>query len=571
MGHVIHVTLTLIIYCVAVVVSATIRYNYKKPILDCGYLRITPEEKYSWERPNFYVSYRTIDPDDIRDPSIGVLKKEDSKNYISKKQSMDLSVLTDRMSEDTGSTGTLSDEPLIRPTDNIAQSSDSEPRFYDEDQKYTEEYTEHEKVITVIKNVAVPYPVEKQIPYPVIKKVPYPIHTPVAQPYPVEKEVPYPVKVVIKVPTKVPYPVPVYKEVPYAVHVPVERPVPYRTYIPDPYPVEKKVYYESKIPVPEPYPIEKTVAVPVKIPVPVPQPYPVEKPIHYPVEVKVDRPVAVPVEKPYPVTVFKHVPYPVFKPKPVPVEVKVERPVPYPVVKHVPYPVKVEVPQYYPVEKEVPYPVVNHRPYPVPVSVDRPVPVPIENPVPVPVEHEQVEHEPEHGYDDAKDEIHSGYKQESCCGDEFRPSAIDTHETEYKYGDRNDWDHEQLIRSDEVVANVGHVKADTQGSDVKPVVEDSKEDDTNSEEVRNHVAANASADGAKEATDLKEVNSEGVVVKNDNQNINEINNNNNNNDNNNNNNNNDKRNGKKVKRLRKIIKRIKTYDGTSKNIKEKGN
>lgn len=35
--------------------------------------------------------------------------------------------------------------------------------------------THHEKVVTVVKNVAVPYPVEKHIPYPVEKHVPYPV------------------------------------------------------------------------------------------------------------------------------------------------------------------------------------------------------------------------------------------------------------------------------------------------------------------------------------------------------------------------------------------------------------
>lgn len=35
--------------------------------------------------------------------------------------------------------------------------------------------THHEKVVTVVKNVPVPYPVEKQVPYPVEKHVPYPV------------------------------------------------------------------------------------------------------------------------------------------------------------------------------------------------------------------------------------------------------------------------------------------------------------------------------------------------------------------------------------------------------------
>ena len=35
--------------------------------------------------------------------------------------------------------------------------------------------THHEKVITVVRNVPQPYPVEKHIPYPVEKHVPYPV------------------------------------------------------------------------------------------------------------------------------------------------------------------------------------------------------------------------------------------------------------------------------------------------------------------------------------------------------------------------------------------------------------
>ncbi|XP_044585811.1 extensin-like [Cotesia glomerata] len=516
MGHVIHVTLTIMVYCVVAAASRATRYSYKNPVLDCGYLQITPEEKYSWESPNFY-QYRTIDPEDVRDPSIGVLKKEYSKNYISKRQSMDLSVLSDRMSVDTDSSGSLSEDlTLTHPTDNIAESSDFEPRAF-EDAKFPEiQEHDHEKVITVVKNVAVPYPVEKEIRYPVIKKVPYPVHTPVAQPYPVEKEVPYPVKVVIKIPTKVPYPVPVYKEVPYAVQVPVERRIPYRTYIPEPYPVEKKVYYENKIPVPEPYPIEKTIPVPIKIPIAVPQPIPVEKTVAYPVEVKVDRPIPVPVPKPYPVPIYKHVPYPVYKPKPVPVEVNVKRPVPYEVVKHVPYPVEVKEPEFYPVEKEVPYSVEEHKSYSIPAP---------EEPAPI-----------KEAIDEEESLFENGYKAEGCCGDDFKPSAVDNYETAYKYGERNDNDHEKLIHSDEVL--------EKKKEDVKPVYEVTKEDrqDGRGDKM-------AGADGVPGATDSKE------VISKVNEKINEI-------DGNN-------KNSKKVKRLRKIIKRIKSYD--SENGKEKGN
>ncbi|XP_076242277.1 uncharacterized protein LOC143184134 [Calliopsis andreniformis] len=242
------------------------------------------------------------------------------------------------------------------------------------------------KMVTVIKKVAVPYPVIKNIPYPVVKNIPYAVKVPVPQPYAVEKKVPYPVKVFVKVPFKVPKPVPVIKEVPYPVQVPVDRPVPVKVYIPDPYPVEKKVHYEVKVPVPEPFPIERKIPVPVKVPVHVSQPYPVEKVVHYPLKIEVEQPIPVPVPKPYPVPVSKPVPYPVDRPVPVPVRVEVPRPVPVVVDKPVPVKVKVPVPVPYPVEKEVPYTVEKPVPVPVKVPVERPVPVHVTKPVAYPVE-----------------------------------------------------------------------------------------------------------------------------------------------------------------------------------------
>lgn len=59
-----------------------------------------------------------------------------------------------------------------------------------------EHHEHHQKVVTVEKKVAVPYPVEKQVHYAVEKKVPYPVKVHVPQPYPVEKEIHVPYKVI---------------------------------------------------------------------------------------------------------------------------------------------------------------------------------------------------------------------------------------------------------------------------------------------------------------------------------------------------------------------------------------
>lgn len=45
----------------------------------------------------------------------------------------------------------------------------------------------HVKTVTVYKNIAVPYPVEKQVPVPVEKLIPVPVKVFVPQPYPVHK------------------------------------------------------------------------------------------------------------------------------------------------------------------------------------------------------------------------------------------------------------------------------------------------------------------------------------------------------------------------------------------------
>lgn len=47
----------------------------------------------------------------------------------------------------------------------------------------------HEKTVTVVKKVAVPYPVTKEVRVPVEKLIHVPIQVPVPQPYPVEKKV----------------------------------------------------------------------------------------------------------------------------------------------------------------------------------------------------------------------------------------------------------------------------------------------------------------------------------------------------------------------------------------------
>lgn len=51
------------------------------------------------------------------------------------------------------------------------------------------EHHHETKSVTVVKKVAVPYPVTKEIPVPVEKTVHVPIKVPVPQPYPVEKTV----------------------------------------------------------------------------------------------------------------------------------------------------------------------------------------------------------------------------------------------------------------------------------------------------------------------------------------------------------------------------------------------
>ncbi|XP_077271908.1 uncharacterized protein LOC143902674 isoform X2 [Temnothorax americanus] len=155
-----------------------------------------------------------------------------------------------------------------------------------------------DKTVTIIKKVAVPFPVEKTIRYPVIKRILYPVKVPVPQPYAIEKKIPYPVKVFVKVPIKIPRPVPVVKEVPYPVTIPVDRPVPVKVYVPKPYPIERKIHYEVKIPVAQPYPIERRIPIPVKIPIHVPQPYPVEKIVHHPLKINVEKPVSYPVKIP---------------------------------------------------------------------------------------------------------------------------------------------------------------------------------------------------------------------------------------------------------------------------------
>lgn len=47
----------------------------------------------------------------------------------------------------------------------------------------------HQKTVTVVKNVPVPYHVTKEIPFPVEKVVHVAVKVPVPQPYPVEKKV----------------------------------------------------------------------------------------------------------------------------------------------------------------------------------------------------------------------------------------------------------------------------------------------------------------------------------------------------------------------------------------------
>lgn len=55
------------------------------------------------------------------------------------------------------------------------------------------------KTLTVIKKIAVPYPVEKTVRYPIVKKVPYEVKVPVPAPFPVAREIPVPVNVIVKV------------------------------------------------------------------------------------------------------------------------------------------------------------------------------------------------------------------------------------------------------------------------------------------------------------------------------------------------------------------------------------
>ncbi|KAK0174185.1 hypothetical protein PV328_007294 [Microctonus aethiopoides] len=376
MGQVIPVTLAL---CAMVSITLATPLNSEKIMLDCGYQQ-SPEEKYSWEKLHFE-KYHTIDPNDLNDPTVGVLRAEELDNYKTDVQSMDIRT-SDYENKPNNEPITKINNQSINDDNDSDESINTESRM--SNYHSPDNIEEHEeKIITIVKNVEVPYPVEKKIPYPVIKKIPYPVKVPVAQPYPIEKPIPYPVKVIVKVPVRIPHPYPVYKNTHYAVQVPIERRVPYPVYIPSPVPIERKINYEVQVPVLEPFPVERTVPIRVKIPIAVPQPIPVEKRVHYPVEVKVDRPIAVPIAKPYPVQVIKPVPYPVFKERPLAVEVKVDRPVPYPVYQPIPFPVKVPVPHRYPVEKKIPYTVVKNVPYPVEVPVERPVPIHVEKHVPV--------------------------------------------------------------------------------------------------------------------------------------------------------------------------------------------
>ncbi|KOB76481.1 putative cuticle protein CPH35 [Operophtera brumata] len=175
---------------------------------------------------------------------------------------------------------------------------------------------EVEKQVETVKEVPVPYPVEKRIPYPVHYETKVPV------PYTVEKMVPYPVEKIVE------KPITVTKVVDRPIHI--DRPVPVPVHVHHPYPVdrivEKKVPYpvhvdrivEKKVPYPVEKIVEKIVEKPVVVTKYINKPYPVEKRVPYPVEKIVEKPYAVrvPIEVkvPYPVEtiVEKQVHIPVF-------------------------------------------------------------------------------------------------------------------------------------------------------------------------------------------------------------------------------------------------------------------
>ncbi|XP_044004892.1 uncharacterized protein LOC122850006 isoform X2 [Aphidius gifuensis] len=228
-------------------------------------------ERYAWNKPQVQV-YRTMDLKDFNDPRVGVLRDEDIPEYQAGIPTMDLSVLESQDKLDNPNTRDNNVE------ETIVNSHNSEN--YKKNEKSDEK---EEKVITIFKNVEVPYEVEKIQHVPIVKKIPYEVKIHVPQPYAVEKQVPVPYKVYIKVPSYIPAPYAIEKKIPYAVHVPIERKVPYRVYVPKPIPVERKSYYQVKIPSIEPYPIERQIPINIKIPTIVHQPIPIfkEKPVPF--------------------------------------------------------------------------------------------------------------------------------------------------------------------------------------------------------------------------------------------------------------------------------------------------